>query len=306
MAQLKLDKKLCKRLTREQLAVLKESVRKRREIPVRVVYTQEYWDDIAKDSSYALASRELAALKKSIPHVAKALAGRKVNVVHMGVGNGIEVPILVKAIKERNIGTYSIVDVNRTMLDISEKKVRKQFPSLRVLRFNRDMETYGVREVFARTRKAGAKSSLAVLIANGVLFSNDGFVKGIGKSMGKDDFFLLSLELYKPGKDQEIIDPYLIPTVLDLLANGVRLLGYESRHEYYDGEVDKKDQLLKIYFNPGGDKSRRLLALKSYKPTVAQLNKRMAKLGFRTLLLREFKAIHTCVALYRKKPEKKY
>lgn len=300
-SDIRVNRKLSRRLTKEQLAVLKKSVSKDREIPIRVVYTQEYWDNIAKDSSYSLATRELAALKKSIPAVAKALAGRKVNVIHLGVGNGVEVPVLVNALKPGNIGTYSIVDVNKTMLDISESKIREAYPGLAVKRFCTDIETYGVKDILRKTKESGAQINLVVLIANGVLFSNDDLVKAIMASMGKDDFFLLSLELYKSGKDREIIGPYLIPTVLDLLANGIKLLGHEVRYDYFDGGIDKRTHLLKVYFSPDGNRKRKLLVLKSYKPDVGQLKKRMDGLGFRTLLVKEHKAIHTCVALYSRK-----
>lgn len=64
---IKLIPKLAKRLTKEQVEVLKKSVKEKREIPIRVVYTQKYWDKIAKDPSYSLASRELKAQKNPLP-----------------------------------------------------------------------------------------------------------------------------------------------------------------------------------------------------------------------------------------------
>lgn len=227
--------------------------------------------------------------------------GKKINIIHLGVGNGVEIPFLVNALKTENIDIYSIVDINKTMLDISEAKIKKQYPGLKIKRFCKDIETYGIKDVCQKTKKAGADINLIVLIANGVLFSNDELVKDIAKNMSKEDFFLLSLELYQKGKDEEIIKPYLIQSVLALLANGVKILGYKIKYEYFDAEIDKKKNWLKVYFNPGGDKTKRLLVLRSYKPNVKQLTQRMNKFGFKTLQINEYKDIHACVALCKRK-----
>jgi len=298
---IKLIPKLSKRLTKEQIEVLKKLIKEKREVPIRVVYTQKYWDKIAKDSSYSLASRELTALKKSIVDVSKALSGKKINVIHLGIGNGVEIPFLVNVLKTKNIDTYSIVDVNKTMLNISEAKIKQQYPKLNVKRFCKDIETYSIKEICQETKKSGADINLIVLIGNGVLFSNDKLVKDMAKSMGQKDFFLLSLELYKKGKDKEIIEPYLIPSVLDLLANGVKILGHKVEYKYFDGEIDKKKNWLKIYFSPNGNRKEKLLVLRSYKPNIKQLTQRMNKFGFKTLQINEHKNIHTCVVLYEKK-----
>jgi hypothetical protein len=298
---IKLIPKLAKRLTKEQRDVLKKSVKEKREIPTRVVYTQKYWDKIANDFSYSLASRELTALKRSIANISKILSDKKINVIHLGVGNGVEITFLINALNIKNIDTYSIVDVNKTMLDISEAKIKKQYPVLKIKRFCKDIETYGIREICKETKKDGADVNLIVLIANGVLFSNDELVRDMVKNMNNHDFFLLSLELYQKGKDREIIKPYLIPSVLDLLANGVKILGYKIEYEYFDAEIDKKKYWLKVYFNPNGDKTKRLLVLHSYKPNAKQLTQRMNKFGLDTLQINEHRNIHTCLALFKRK-----
>ena len=295
----KLNARSLKRLTKEQVGILKQYLKEKSEIPIRVVYTQKYWDKIAKDSTYSLASRELTALKKSINYVSKVLGKRKVNVIQLGVGNGVEIPFLVKAIK--NIDTYSIVDVNKTMLDISGAKVKKQFPKLKLKKFQTDIETYGIEDICKKTKRGGADINVVVLIANGVLFSNDDLVRDTSKNLNKEDFFVLTLELYKDGKDSEIIQPYLIPSVLDLLSNGIKILGYKIKYEYFDAEIDKKQNRLKVYFSPDGDRSKKLLVLHSYKPNVKQLTQRMYKFGFKTLLIKEYKNIHTCFAVYKKR-----
>lgn len=82
---IKINKNLAKRLTKDQLNILIKSVEENNEVPIRVVYTQEYWDDIAKDADYQLANREISALKSSIAKLADQLGGRKINIIHLAL-----------------------------------------------------------------------------------------------------------------------------------------------------------------------------------------------------------------------------
>lgn len=292
----KLDSKLVKRLDKKQTAVLIKSVRENREVPIRFVYLGEYWDKIAKDQDYNLKNREIGVLKKYIEKVAQNIT-KKVNIIHLGVGNGIEIPIIAGALKDK-IDTYAIADINETMLKLAGNRVAEFFSKEKIRRFNQDFETYSVKRIFKETKKAGAKTNLIVLAANGVLFSNDDFVKDIFSGMDKNDYFFLTLELYQPGKDKEIIQPYLIPSVLDLLSNGVKILGYRPKYEDFSAEIDKKKHLLKVYFSPGN--KNKLLVLHSYKPNMKQLTQRMERFGFKKIFTQEHRPIHTCAALYRK------
>jgi len=298
---IKIILKLARRLTKEQRDILKKFVAEKKEIPIRIVYTQKYWDKIAMDSSYSLASRELGALSRSVASISKFFKNKKINIIHLGVGNGVEVPFLIDAIGLKNIDTYSIVDVNRTMLDISESKIKKRYKQLRVKKFQKDIETYGIKEICKETRQGGSRINLIVLIANGVLFSNDDLAKDIIQNMKGDDFFLLSLELYQKGKDEEIKKPYLIKSVLDLLVNGVKILGYKWKYEYFDAEINRKTRMLEVYFSPEGNRKNKLLVLRSYKPDIKHLMERTSRFGFVKLILNEYRDIHTCVVLYNKK-----
>jgi hypothetical protein len=294
----KIDPALAKRLTEEQIKILEKSIKEKREIPIRIVYVGEYWDKIAKDQTYQLAEREVTALKNSIQEVSKKIGSKKVNVIHLGPGNGMEIPFILQSINPNQVDTYALVDLNSTMLDLSEKRMKKDFPSTKIKKFLRDIETYGIKDICDKVKEDGAKINLIVLIANGVLFSNEDFVKEIKNSMNKEDFFYITLELYEEGKDKEIIKPYLIPSVLDLLSNGLKLLGYSPSYDEFYGEIDKKDDQLKIYFVPNGNRERKLLVLHSYKTKIEKLKERMKRLKFKESFCEEYENVHACGGLY--------
>ncbi len=95
------------------------------------------------------------------------------------------------------------------------------------------------------------------------------------------------------------IKPYIISSVLNLLSNGLKILGYKPEHKDFSTIIDKQDHRLKVYYSPP-DSFPRLLVLHSYKPDVNLLTKRMTSFGFETIFLEEYKNIHTCAALYTK------
>jgi hypothetical protein len=74
---------LTKRLTKKQINILKEYVEKKMEIPIRIVYTQEYRDKIAKDTKYDIANREISALKDSIKNLSDKFTNKKINIIHL-------------------------------------------------------------------------------------------------------------------------------------------------------------------------------------------------------------------------------
>lgn len=298
--EVKIDSNLAKSLDKKQLEILKKFVRKKREVPIRVVYTGEYWDKIAKDQKYKLEERELTALRNSIKKLAKKIGSEKVNIIHLGPGNGMETPFILSAIKPSNVSTYALVDVNSTMLKLSEKRINKVSKSIKVKKFLRDFETYGIKDICKKVKKNGAKINIIVLIANGVLFSNDDLVKEIRNSLDKSDYFYLTLELYENGKDEEIIKPYLIPSVLNLLSNGLKIIGYAPKYKEFYGEINKKKNLLNIYFAKNGNKDEKLLVLHSYKPTIKKLKERMKSLKFKEVFCEEYKKVHSTGALYKK------
>ncbi|MCX6761346.1 MAG: L-histidine N(alpha)-methyltransferase [Candidatus Moranbacteria bacterium] len=296
----KFNQELAKRLTKEQLDILRQYVEEKNEIPIRVVYTQEYWDKIAKDSDYQLANREISALKKSISRLSKQIGENKINIIHLGVGNGFEAPIIIDGLNKNNIVNYSIVDVNPTMLEIAENELHQKCSSIKVKKFPVDIETYGIKNICEETRKDGTAINVICLVANGVLFSNEELVQEIFDNMNNDDYFFLTLELYQKGKDEEIIQSYLIPSVLDLLSNGIRIIGFEPKYEEFSAEMDKNDNMLKVYYSPNTDKTKRFLVLHSYKPSIEQLNERMNNFGFIGVFCEEYLEIHTSAGLFRK------
>lgn len=284
------------KLTSKQQKELDEIVKKKREIPIRFCYIGLAWHKIATDPKYSLATRELKILEESIKVVSLKIE-KPVNILHLGVGNGVEIPYIVDAIGLSNIQLYSIVDINKSMLKLAKSFALEKYPGLKIKSYLRDIETEGMKDIAEKLKRKGAKRNLILLIGNGVLFSNPRTIKFIRESMETEDYFFLTLELFKKEKQKEIFDSYMIPTVLDLLSIGIRRAGFKPTYEKFSIKYDPKTSRLKQFFQIN---RKKLLVLASYKPTnIKKIEKRLKKYGLKKEFLIENKKIHSAAGLFK-------
>jgi len=284
------------KLTPSRQKELNEVVKNKKEIPIRFCYIGMKWHKIATDPNYTLKQRELGILKKSIELVASKII-TPINILHLGVGNGVEIPYIVDAIGLSNIKIYGIVDINKSMLKLAKSFALKKYSKLNIKSYFRDIETNGIKDIAKELKNSGAKRNLILLIGNGVLFSNPKTVKFIRESMDQEDNFFLTLELFKKEKQKEIFNSYMIPMILDLLRIGIRRAGFKPSYEKFSIIYDSKTSRLKQFFQTNGEK---LLVLSSYKPTnIQKIEKRLKKYGFKKEFLIEDKKIHSSAGLFK-------
>lgn len=275
---------------------LEEAVRERKEIPIRFCYMGLAWHRIATDPDYTLASRELGILEEAARLVSTRIE-KPVNVIHIGSGNGVEIPRIVEAIGVQNIGIYALIDINESMLGLAKSFALKKHPGLSVRTYHRNVEGAGIADIAEELKREGAERNLVLLIGNGVLFSNPQIPRFIHSAMGEKDRFFLTLELFRKEKQKEIFGSYMIPPVLDLLSIGVERAGLKPSHERFSIEYDAKDSRLKQFFQT--EDGRRLLVLISYKPEEIQtIEERMAACGFGKEFMIENKDLHACAGLF--------
>jgi len=284
------------KLKKSQQKELNEFVKKRKEIPIRFCYIGMAWNKIAIDPKYTLAKRELGILKKSVEFISSKTK-KPVNILHLAVGNGVEIPYIVDAIGLKNINIYAIVDINKRMLNLAKSFVLKKYPRLNIKSYFRDIETEGIKDIANELKRNGAKRNLILLIGNGVLFSNNHVVKFIRESMKSEDKLFLTLELFKKSKQKETFDSYMIPPVINLLSIGVKRAGFKPEHEKFNIEYDSKTLRLKQFFQTNG---KNLLVLSSYKPqNIQKIEKRLKKYGIKKEFLIENKKIHSSAGLFK-------
>ena len=284
------------RLTLVRQGELNSFVKKKKEIPIKFCYVGVAWHKIATDPNYTLATREKSILEKSVKLIYPKIKN-PINILHLGAGNGVEIPYVVDAIGLEKIGIYAIVDINKSMLNLAKSFALKKYSKLNIKSYFKDIEGEGIKDIAEELKRKGANRNLILLIANGVLFSNSKIVRFIRQSIKNEDRFFFTLELFKREKQKEIFDSYMIPAVLNLLSIGVKRAGFQPNYDKFSIKYDSKTQRMKQFFQINGEK---FLVLSSYKPTnIEKIEKRLKKYGLKKEFLIENKKIHSCSGLFK-------
>ena len=147
---------------------LMRSARKTVGIQTRELWQNGGWEEILSHPGFTLASRELGALERFLPMIAKRMQG-EVNIMHLGVGNGREIRHFIRHFPK--IVQYVLNDVCEQALDSAVERARREHPRVQFAGEYGDVETSGVIPIMRRKLRG------ATLMA---LTANDASVLGIG------------------------------------------------------------------------------------------------------------------------------
>lgn len=275
---------------------LKNNLKNAKEIPIRFCYEGNSWAKVVSDENYCLGNRELEILDEGLNKITENL-DYPLNIIHLGIGTGREIPYVVKKIGLTNISCYAIVDINPAMLKKSKTLALKQFPNLKMKTFCQDIETNGIEHITRELKQKYAPRNLILLCGNSVLLSNDKIPQIIQKSMQPQDRFFLTLELFKKTKKKEIFQSYMTPSVLKLLSIGLRKANIKLNYDNFYGYYSPKKSRLKIFYS---NNKHYFLVLSSYKPKNSKsLEKRMQKHGFKKCFLFENEKNNATAGLFK-------
>lgn len=242
------------------------------------LYRDGIWEAVVNHPDFDLGRRELAALKRVLPVVANRVQV-PVNVIHIGVGEGREVPLLADTLR---INQYVLNDLCAPVLNRTKKKVRTAYPTVHFTTAHADIEES---DALGRIRNKLEGQTLFVLVGNATILSNHLLDQNLEQAMRKEDFLLVTVET--PHKD--MYRSYAIEPVYKMLAQG----GLEASVRNTRVRYDRSKQLLKVSVG-------RKTLIASYKPQPKQLQRRMRKAGMTEIVLREYKDLHMVAALFKK------
>ncbi|RLG12595.1 MAG: hypothetical protein DRN71_05930 [Candidatus Nanohalarchaeota archaeon] len=122
------------------------------------------------------------------------------NLVHLGPGDGIEIPYLFETFKPGKNTRYAGVDISRQMLINPAALNGYHLSGINPLWYLTDIETSeNLKQVCKDVKNKGSDRNLILLIGQGVLNSNPATLENIFQSM--DDKDNLCLTSYKPSKN---------------------------------------------------------------------------------------------------------
>ena len=112
-------------------------------IPVRFCYPEEggnKWHELRQDESYRLGGRELRAFREGLTNIEDIIGKQPINLIHLGPGDGIEIPILFDKFKPNGNGKYAAVDISEQMIYHTARLNESFFSGLNPLWYLTDIE----------------------------------------------------------------------------------------------------------------------------------------------------------------------
>lgn len=240
-------------------------------------YHDGVWDAIVNHHQYDLGRRELEALIRFMPTVTHHTTNG-VNVLHLGVGNGREIPLFVSRLK---VGRYVINDICAPLLEKVVGRVREAHPTTSFSEACADIERNGT---ISELRRGLVGQTLIALVGNAVIFSNRSLDGNIRQAMEGDDLFFVTAET----PHEKISQSYTIEPVYRLLTQSGLDVNTDNTRTWYD----ESDQCLKM--SCSGE-----ILLSSYKPKPDQLRQRMKEAGMAEVALCEYQNIHMVAGLFK-------
>ncbi|RCV63325.1 hypothetical protein C5S53_14335 [Methanophagales archaeon] len=291
------------------------SIKTKNEIPHKFAYLDmgaDVWDAISKDPNYDLGKRELSTLKKLMRLVCAKMENERYNVLHIGPGNGVEIPIIVDGLGVHLIINYALTDISPELLKMARSYGNEHSKNLKFLSFIHDGIKLNISEIAENIRRKGSNKNLILLIANGAILSNSPVLTNVRRSMMPEDKLLITLESYSTDREKEILEQYKLPAIINLFAKCLSHIGiHDPVPEQFEFLYNRKDSMIEVYFlvekwlkshsttniqlnTPCPNKIK---VFSSLRPTASELQKILTAQGFEILIFHHYMEEKCCGVL---------
>lgn len=274
----------------------------KRSIPIKFCYPQEggdRWHKLRSNNKYDLGARELTAFKGSLPDIKKDIGEQPVNLVHLGPGDGIEIPILFETFMLKDSGIYAGVDISEQMIYNTVSLNNSYFTNVNQLWYIADIEAESNLELICKdVKKNGTDRNLILLTNQGVLLSNPKTLENLYDSMQEQDYLFITIEGDDKDKRGEICSTYDLPEVRSLLSVGLQRAGYKPDKGRFRTIFNKEKSRVEVYFKPEGEPE--ISCLISYKPKEDDFIRLLEESGFEIQFLKFYEKVHTFAVLCKK------
>ncbi|OGQ05790.1 MAG: hypothetical protein A2W61_00050 [Deltaproteobacteria bacterium RIFCSPLOWO2_01_44_7] len=233
------------------------------------------WDTMRQNTDFLVGNREINALKEISAYLNQSIDfdNEPINFIHLGSGNGIEIPVFTAMFKLKKKDTYIGVDISKELLEILRKNY-SEYLSKKVtysLFFQTDLELKGnIKHVCNKISSHHRAINIIAASGEGTLFSNHNVLKYISDALGKSDYAVFSIDGVATNDVQSICLEYDKTTVREFLIHGIKYAKSVGAVKndfgqflptYYD---DNLQQIIVSYKLADGDT---VILLKSFKPS---------------------------------------
>jgi uncharacterized SAM-dependent methyltransferase len=219
-------------------------------------YGGDCWKKINETSEYDLGRREQNFLRDFLFNKMQLENVRSCNVLHIGVGSGIEIEPIINGIRqeEREIQNYTIVDISPNILERTREKLTwlKRHNKVNNIQFHNiceDVTKSGW--LYARPDN---NPLIIILVANGFLFSQESLLRNISAFMKTGDYLLVTTEINNTASSNEYLnkleESYKTDSVLKLFNISLNPLGINT---FTNNTIDKQYYKFSFYNSTNDD-----------------------------------------------------
>jgi len=212
------------------------------------------------------------------------------NILHVGVGNGIELPVIYSVFdfqKHFYLGIDISYEMIQNTIHNQENILKKMDRASFVLS---DVEKKGnLLKICRKAKRNGHPNNLLLFTGEGTLLSNFKVFRYIADSLDKNDLALISLEGDKKSQRKKMLENYNLEASKDLFRVGLKKARI-TKGVFLPARFDKKSHQVKVYFQTPSKK--KILCLSSYKPpSKKQFKEILKKYGLKPIFIEYFSDI---------------
>lgn len=232
------------------------------------------WDKMRSQQSFEVGHRELEALKLICKQIEPQIREHSspINIIHIGSGNGVEIPFLFDLFHLGRQDTYTAIDISEELLQIL---IQRFDPSLisRVKGLNffqADMESSEQLSQITKT-VSHLNSGINILVAagEGTLLSQPLILQNLKSAMSTRDYVLFSIDGCNQADIQTLCNQYDSQNVKEFLSHAIHCAQdaglIHEKGEFLPTEFNLKENFLEIYYQT--EIGQKILILRSFKPT---------------------------------------
>jgi len=257
--------------------VLSREVYVNNKIPTKFLFLLDgamLWNRLRGAKEYRLSRKEGKSLEESLSLFSNEI-NEKINIIHVGPGNGVEIPIIFKYFKNK-IRSYNLVDISETFLKLSVENNKEIFNNITHRLFLSDIEQkFNLKDICKNL--IGEKERNLILITNsGSMLSNKNVFNILHDSLRNDDLLFLNFEGYSDNHS-EILSSYKSKTLEKMILTCLDRIKFDKNNYKFVTNFDTKNNVAEVFF-VNSDKN--ILCISSIKPKKNEFKKMLGDYGF--------------------------
>jgi uncharacterized SAM-dependent methyltransferase len=244
-------------------------------VPTKFLFTSngaDIWNRLRHSTEYKLSKKEGSNLKNFLPEIYKMIKG-KINLFHIGPGNGIELPTIIESLNDK-LNSYTLIDISKKFLEYSLRNNKDIIRDIAHQAILTDIETDGNLKKICAERNS--EKNLIIITNSGSMLANSDLFRILHDSMKDDDLLFLSFEGYS-NNHFKILASYKSKLLQDMILECLHRANFNTDDGKFKIHFNTKENIAEVFFTT---LTKNILCISSIKPKKNEFKKILESYGF--------------------------